>query len=254
MLMYQDLWRGGKEVAKGKRDCDGRYEAIASYLRKNHPSESSDGHLRVLDFGAQGGYFAQRLAEDFDANVVAIDSNRNSLRHLVKHPKIRTHIAYFTPQNVANMGHFDVVLGLSVLHHHAQWKEYLDALAGAGDVVFIEVSNPAEDLPKAPAQGSAADIDAAVSELSGREPIVLTAGYDDRQQRPMYVIDKSVKPEPVAAEPVSEPEPVEVTPDYSFSTGSFEADPGDVVEPVKPRRSRKKAEADLQTDVEDQDV
>jgi hypothetical protein len=49
-----------------------------------------------------------------------------------------------TPATIGQLGHFDVVLCLSVLHHWPNWRDYLDALLAAGDLVFIESANPAE--------------------------------------------------------------------------------------------------------------
>ena len=185
--MYQPTWKDGREVAKGKRDGNGRYEAIAQYLRDR---EGLPNDMRVLDFGAQSGYFSQRLHEEFGGHIVAIESNRKALAHLAGHKGIRTRIAHYTPDQLRNLGHFDVVLALSVLHHQPNWREYLDALTEIGTVVFVEVSHPDEQLPRAVAQGDAEAIFEAVAEAAHSSPIAETAGYDESQLRPLYVIDQ----------------------------------------------------------------
>lgn len=184
--MYQPTWKDGREVAKGKRDGNGRYEAIAQYIRDR---EGLPNDMRVLDFGAQSGYFSQRIAEDFGGHVVAIESNRKALAHLAGHKNIRTRIAHYTPDQLRNLGHFDVVLALSVLHHQPNWREYLDALTEIGTVVFVEVSHPDEQLPRAVAQGEAARITEAISDLT-QTVLTETPGYDEAHLRPLFVIDQ----------------------------------------------------------------
>lgn len=184
-------------MTKGKRDCEGRYQAIADYLHNR--SEAKADQMRVLDFGAQAGYFAQRLAEDFDAEVVAIDTNRKTLSRLRHHPKIRVKIAHYSPANLRALGHFDVVLGLSVLHHQPRWRDYLDVLTEIGDIVFIEVSHPDEVLPKAVAHGEAQDIGDAVEALA-YDVLVQTPGYDDSCDRPLFVIDAALTNAPVTTD------------------------------------------------------
>jgi hypothetical protein len=184
--MYQSTWVNGVEVAKGKRDCAGRYEAIASYLRERDDLPNT---LRILDFGALDGYFSQRLAEEFGANVVAIEQNRKALAHLAGHKQIRTRIAYYTPEQVRGLGHFDVVLALSVLHHQPNWRDFLAAFQEVGDIVFVEVSHPDETLPRAVAHRDAETIFETVAEAAHGSPLVETPGYDESHERPLYVID-----------------------------------------------------------------
>lgn len=243
--MYQPTWKDGREVAKGKRDGAQRYDAISQYLRDR---QGLPNDLRILDFGAQAGYFSQRLAEDFDARVVAIDSNRKALAEAGRDKRIRTRIAHYTPDQLRNLGHFDVVLALSVLHHQPNWQEYLDALTSIGTVVFVEVSHPDEQLPRAVAQGQAARITEAVSELS-QNVLVETPGYDEAHLRPLFVIDlhrdhahakldhsveqgvdasatHPVEPETPEGPIVENPVPEAVVEERMATTQNFE-DPGD---------------------------
>lgn len=253
-MSYQPIWKDGREVAKGKRDGNGRYEAIAGYLRER--AAGHEGPLRILDFGAQSGYFSQRLAEDFDANVVAIESNRKALAHLAGHRNIRTRIAHYTPQQLRNLGQFDAVLALSVLHHQPNWREYLDALTEIGTLVFVEVSNPEEVLPRAVAQGAAHDIYTAVEEIAS-QMLVETPGYDDRYQRQTWVIDQHARhvhakmdhsveqgsDQPMSAESgdaiLDNPVPAAVVEERKESTQNFAEDPEPepvATSPEKPKR------------------
>ena len=76
-MSYQDVWIRGKLVKKGRRSCEGRFEAIRDYMqrtRKKHP-------LTVLDLGANAGYFSFRLAEELDAKVTMMESSPEILQY-----------------------------------------------------------------------------------------------------------------------------------------------------------------------------
>ena len=135
---YQPVWQGGKEVGHGTRECASRYEAIRDYIKA---SDAPRG-FRVLDLGAYNGYFCRRLHEDFGAQCVAVDS----CRELVPSPGVEVVNRQLSPQDVKRLGRFDVTLCLSVLHHHANWGQYLSALLVSADLVFIETAHPGERL------------------------------------------------------------------------------------------------------------
>lgn len=181
--MYQPQWRDGREVGVGRRDAAGRYRAIAEYL---HEAGFAPGG-RILDFGAYGGYFASRLAEEFDAKCVAVDDSKKLNLDLPGVTVVRDRV---TPSGISKLGQFDVVLCLSVLHHQTNWKTYLNALLAAGKVVFIETSHPDESLPKARAQYLAGSIHKTVSALADNRVLTSTPGYDKRYQRPLWVVDQ----------------------------------------------------------------
>ena len=177
-MKYQPTWIQGEETAPGRRDAAGRYQAIADYLRK-HPIGKGEP-FTCLDFGAYGGYFCQRLTEDFGASCTAVDDYKD----LTPSPGVTVVNERLTADQLARLGSFDVVLALSVLHHVLDWRRHLDALLSAGTVLFIEVASPGEDLPEACAHGDSQAIAATVADLGGAV-MTWTPGYDARHLRPL---------------------------------------------------------------------
>lgn len=179
---YQPRWVDGREVGTAHRDAAKRYAAIAERLY---------GHegFTVLDVGAYNGYFSLRLAEEFGASVVAADTHRGLRRSLAEAGDDRVRGVYekLTPARVREMGPFDVVLCLSVLHHVPEWEPLLEALHDSTRVLFVETATPKETLPKAIAHSDSARITDAVAALGG-EVIARTAGYKSRKLRPLRMI------------------------------------------------------------------
>src|SRR5690606_3683961 len=114
-LTYQDVLDAKMRVLQaGTRDCAGRYDAIALELI-DHCMDERRG-FRVLDLGAYTGYFALRLAHEFGARVTAVDDFAGLEARCGDHPKIRVIPRRLSPAEVAELGRFEVVLALSVLH------------------------------------------------------------------------------------------------------------------------------------------
>lgn len=176
-MRYQPGWRDGKELGTGKRDAAGRFTAIADYLDDRRG-------FTVLDFGAYGGYFSARLVEQFGATCTAVDDSP----HLTESPGVRVIRERLTPTGIRQLGKFDVVLCLSVLHHLKTWRATLNALLSATPVVFIETAHPDETLPRAGNHEASPKILAAL-EKAGGTVITHTPGYDKRFERPLFVID-----------------------------------------------------------------
>lgn len=177
--MYQPEWRDGREHGRGRRDAAGRFDAIAEYLGDRRG-------FTVLDFGAYGGYFSARLADQFDADCTAVDDSK----YLTEAPGVTTIRDRLTPAEIRKLGDFDVTLCLSVLHHIPKWKDTLAALLDSAPIVFVETANPDETLPKATAHKHSAAIAAAIEEAGGVE-LTRTPGYDASQTRPLWVIDNT---------------------------------------------------------------
>lgn len=175
---YQPIWADGREVSPGYRDGAAvRYQAIADYL-------TGWRDFSVLDFGAYGTYYCQRLTEDFGARCVAVDDDP----HLTPVDGVTIIPKRLGPAAIRKLEVSDVTLCLSVLHHQPQWRNYLQALtANTGRVLFIEAANPAENLPTAAAHHKSANI---VAELQHRRAIALceTPGYDPRHKRTLYAL------------------------------------------------------------------
>lgn len=177
-MTYQDVLDDqGQPIKAGARDCGGRYDAIAAQL---------DGRgFSVLDLGAYAGYFSIRLAHEFDAQVTAVDDYPTLTERCRGWSNITVIGRRLTATDIDELGRFDVVLALSVLHHMADWPNTLDVLAANSGRLFVETPDPAETLPKAVAH--CPELAAAVEALGG-EPIARTCGYRSTIERTLWVV------------------------------------------------------------------
>ncbi|MCA0754945.1 class I SAM-dependent methyltransferase [Paenibacillus sp. N4] len=142
--MYQDIWVKGKLKQKGERNCSLRYEHIKKYLKKLEKPFS------VLDIGANYGYFSFRIAEDFGAKVTMIESNKGVLNIIAQNDNsnvqlINKLVSVDDLKQLAKNKHYDVVLGLSILHHFEDYRGAIDAIFELGDLIFIEPPAPEEE-------------------------------------------------------------------------------------------------------------
>lgn len=175
-MSYQPEWRGGRTVGTSRRDAEGRYHAIAEYLKGR-------SGFTALDLGAHQGYFSHRLADEFGAAVTAVD-DYPGLQPRDGVTVIRRRLA---AGEVTQLGHFDVSLCLSVLHHLPRWRDMVDALLAVSDVLFVEIADPGEHLPRAVAHSASAHIASYIERLGGRV-LARTPGYDPEFSRPLWVI------------------------------------------------------------------
>ena len=143
MEQYQDIWIKGKLVAKGVREVESRYLLIKQQAKKfKRP-------FTVLDIGANLGYFAIRLTEDFpDCTVVAIEGiygswlkqtlkqNDNKRILLLQKTFKRTDL-----QALAEVEHFDMVLAMSVIHHiDGGFADVLETIRSLGTTTIAEIA------------------------------------------------------------------------------------------------------------------
>lgn len=177
---YQDIWRNGRVVRPGRRDCAGRYAAIRDVLERDLGREFS-----VADVGGWDGYFAVRLAEDLGAKAENIDPRRVNLR---LHRQMRV-----TAENVENVGYHDAILCLSVLHHLEDWEAVYEGLKAQCKTFVVEVCHPDEakgDL--SPVIAATADRIAPIHERVSEDAVDLIAEtpcLDDRSiMRPTYLV------------------------------------------------------------------
>lgn len=187
MTGYQPKWEDGKEVGTGLRDCAGRYDAIKRYLTKR----MADPNVRqlvdptVLEVGAYNGYFCHRLHDDFNAKCLAVDDRP----FLTARPGTNVLHKLITPEEITGLGAFDIVLCLSVLHHHGNWGEFLRAMSDSATVLFLELAHPDEHL-----NNDARTFTFAANRImraSGAEVIAQTPPMGaERPLRPLYVWDK----------------------------------------------------------------
>lgn len=118
-MNYQDTWLNGKLVERGYRPCEERYQVIAGFCK----AHASDG-LTVCDIGANMAYFSIRLIEDFRATALAFEFHQFPRRAAIV-KKQRTDRLMYVNRKISltdldimsGVMKFDLVLGLSVLHH-----------------------------------------------------------------------------------------------------------------------------------------
>lgn len=165
---YQPRWVDGRTVGPQERDCAGRYQAIVPYV--------ADG-ARVLDFGAFSGYFSHRLADERSARCVAVAPE------VEPYPGVTVVKGRMDVAGIRNLGRFDVVLALSVLHHLDQWEDYLDALCAAGGTVIVEVPHPEERFDHCDAE----KVEAIAAAVYG-PTLCWTAGYRTDLLRPTILV------------------------------------------------------------------
>jgi len=144
MAQYQDIIINGK-VKRGQRDCESRWEVIRKELKLRY-----DRPISVLDIGANFGYFSFRIQEEFPTSVsICIESKhckklieiceKNNAEHTIVLDKL---VTTEDLQTLANCEHFDVVLGLNVLHHIGDVRDSFDAIERLGNTTIIETPHP----------------------------------------------------------------------------------------------------------------
>jgi len=146
IIYHAKNWSGGTEIALA------RYAAIKPILDQyNRP-------IKVLDLGANNGFFSLKIAEEYDATCVMVDQT-SRLTNICKHNTDRDNIIhlrkFFTVNDLKALvlrEHFDIVLVLHVLHHNDDWKAWIPLLMQLGDHVIIEtpaIDDPINQHPRA---------------------------------------------------------------------------------------------------------
>ena len=134
---YQDVWRDGKLVKKGRRDCAGRFDTITAALKPFAPAS-------VADIGGWDGYFARRFHE---AGLTATIVERRNVPDLggIAHVQID-----IDADNINELWRHDAMLALAVLHHLPDWEDVYARLRAMCDVLVVEPAVPAEASPERP--------------------------------------------------------------------------------------------------------
>lgn len=136
-MAYQDTWIRGRVTAHGDRSCASRYDVIrevAAYYKRT---------ITVWDIGANMGYFGCRLARDFDAVAIMVDSRPALIDVCLENddPHTVALLHRLSAQDLAELAaseHADIVLALNVLHHLPDWRQALNAILSLGERVIIE--------------------------------------------------------------------------------------------------------------------
>ena len=157
---YQPIF-GFPQLNEGaSRQCSDRLGTIRTVLEAL--AKHYGRPMRLLDLGCAQGFFTMSVA-DFCESVVGIDflpanvDVCNAARDAAGLQHVRFEVSEIS-EIIGRLeaGQFDVVLGLSVFHHlcHAQgWStvaKLLKKLAGAADVLVLELADAREPLYWAP--------------------------------------------------------------------------------------------------------
>lgn len=144
---YQDIWIRGQVKKKGNRECEQRYQCIKNYLRpyKGLP-------LKILDFGANNGYFGFRIAWDNpEYDVYLVDYNNYLPRIVDQNQLENVHLfhQYMDENQLIDLDkkyNFDLILLMSVLHHFENPVKVIKHFTMDTRKTIFEVSYPEEDV------------------------------------------------------------------------------------------------------------
>jgi hypothetical protein len=179
---YQDVWVHGLQI-KGRRECEYRYQCIKNYFRKFKGQV-----LKILDFGANNGYFSFRLAEDFpefELYLVEYNPLVKQLIELNQLENVQLIYGYFDEEGFIELiknNDFDFHLMLSVLHHFDNPNKIIDYLTKRNRDTIFEIGYPTDEATD--------KIKLIWKNIQGKNAIQLNKwiGHD----RPIYYTDKNV--------------------------------------------------------------
>ncbi len=146
--IYQDVELNGEIIAKGKRDCEARWNLIKDHITR---------HETILDIGSSLGYFSKKIAQTYpDSLVISFESD--PIMCQIQAEMFKAEGIY----NVVVCNHrlgkegidkwvrcvefFDTVLLLSVLHHLPanEVVSFYSGLTAMSDELLLELPNPKE--------------------------------------------------------------------------------------------------------------
>lgn len=132
VVHHSSNWSGGSHVIFD------RYAAVKKVL--NYYKRP----FKILDIGANNGFFGIKVAEDFDSVSVLVDRN-NRLTSICEANTDFGTLIYLKKslnlqslKNLLKEEHFDCIFAFHVLHHQKEWKEWIDVLLQLGDNLIIE--------------------------------------------------------------------------------------------------------------------
>jgi SAM-dependent methyltransferase len=143
--LYQPIWCNGgvNDYYQFQRDCAERYGVIRELAsRFSRP-------FSVLDVGSNYGYFPVRLMEDFPNAVCVLIDNKEvepvlkENRMLDRSVVIKRKVTAKELEALSRSESFDIVLGLSVLHHFDEPERAYRAIRRLGWWSVFEI--PGED-------------------------------------------------------------------------------------------------------------
>ena len=185
--LYQPVWCNGKvnDYYAFQRDCADRYEVIKALASKfTRP-------FSVLDVGSNYGYFPVRLMEDFpNAVCVLIDNKevepvlKENLR-LDRSVVIKRKVTAKELEALARSESFDIVLGLSVLHHFDDPERAYNAIRSLGWWSVFEIPG-VDDIGAAYPEKHGA-----IRSLFPTEPDGFFDNHVSEAKRPYFVLENT---------------------------------------------------------------
>lgn len=183
--LYQPIWTPEGEATRYpyQRPSAERYEPIRELAAKfNRP-------FSVLDIGANYAYFDCRLMQDFNCCCVMIDNKltfpvlqANGV--LDRSTIIHSHPSAATLESLAKSEHFDIVLGLAVLHHFDDPPRAYEAMRRLGWWTVFEIPGD-DDLGAA----NPAKHDAIRECFSEESPNGYFPSHVSESKRPYYILE-----------------------------------------------------------------
>lgn len=148
MAQYQDIILPNGKIKKGQRDCEPRWELIEKEIKKRYKRP-----VTVLDIGANFGYFSFRIQEILPGSVVTLVESKHAKRLIELCEKLNAENTIVLDTlinseeliNLAKCEHFDIVLGLNVLHHIGDVENSFPAIENLGDTIIIETPHPNDE-------------------------------------------------------------------------------------------------------------
>jgi hypothetical protein len=147
-MVYQDIWVNGKMALGGNRDqpsgvtnCADRYKVLKNFFYRYKYK-----NIKILDFGANCSYFANRLAEDFpEFEIITVEGRPECEIPLKMSEAIYPGVTALTKhmyseelEELLKVGDFDVVLCLNVLHHVDEHIPILKLFEKYVDTIIVE--------------------------------------------------------------------------------------------------------------------
>lgn len=143
-MMYQDTWLNGRLVTSGYRSCEARYDIIREFCKQHLPEQG----FSVCDIGANMAYFSIRLIEEFHATALAFEFHDHKKRWSILKRQRTNRLMYVNRKvslaDLSILSHsskFDLVLGLSVLHHVVgEAEQWIQAMRRMSRFTIIEMA------------------------------------------------------------------------------------------------------------------
>lgn len=189
---YQDVWVKGKPIIRGGRECELRFWAIYNALK------GFKKPLKVLDIGANMGYFSIRLSEKIPGTYAMIEGHESTAGALLKICKLNNNPSLFLfkrklcLQDLIDLRareKFDVVMALSIVHHFEEpYQQVFETLMTLGNKLVFEPPIAEENtLNQARIVREPLDLDRVKKKLLIKVPT--GSRYKGNWLRPTYLID-----------------------------------------------------------------